>query len=113
MTTVSLLMSNLMRCYFQTSNPSHCALLFLSFCLVKRYLQVHDSHFQHEDNSRVIHTKHKHKQQWREGRDAHFLAGNTVTILGVCQLRITILRFVVLCYLASKNTTSNLKKHFD
>ena len=37
--------------------------------------------------------RHKHKQQWREERDAHFLAGNTIIILGLCQLKMRILRF--------------------
>ena len=63
--------------------------------------------------------RHKRKQQWREERDARFLAGNTVTILSLCQLKTAILRFVVHCaggdkVLSSyKNTTSNLKKHLE
>ena len=27
--------------------------------------------------------QHKHEQQWREERDAHFVAGNTVIILSL------------------------------
>ena len=53
--------------------------------------------------------RHKRKQQWREERDARFLAGNTVTILSLCPLKTAILRFVVhsvlvatKCYLATK-----------
>ena len=38
--------------------------------------------------------RHKHKR-WREERDAHFLAGNTVVILSLCQLKMRILRLVV------------------
>ena len=48
-------------------------------------------------------TTQRHKQQWKEERDARFLAGNTDIILSSCQLKMRILRFVVHSMLATKH----------
>ena len=59
-----------------------------------------------------VYTTQRHKQQWREERDAHFQSGNTVIILSSCRFKMRILRFdkVLSCF---KNTMSNLKKHLE
>ena len=46
--------------------------------------------------------RHKHTQQWREERDARFLAGNTVIHFELCQLKMRTLRFVVHSVLVTK-----------
>lgn len=61
--------------------------------------------------SRVPRTqRHKCKQRWREERDALFLAGNTVTILSLSQLKTATLRSVVNCW--RWQSVIYLQKHF-
>ena len=45
----------------------------------------------------------KHKQQWRKERNVRFQAVNIVIILSWCQLKMTILRFVVHSALVTKH----------
>ena len=54
---------------------------------------------------------HKHKQRWREERDVRFLAGNTVIILSLCQLKMRILRFVVHSVLGTNRYQASKTQH--
>ena len=53
--------------------------------------------------------QHKHTQQWREEREARFLAGKTVVILSSCQLKMRILRFTVNSVLVTKLQIHNVR----
>lgn len=56
-------------------------------------------------------------QKWRRERDTHLLAGNTITILSLFLLRMTMSEFSVLVvakfYRPPKTPRQILKKHLD
>ena len=96
-------------CHFLSKKIYFCFLLTSHLQEVTFSARGHSGVTTHSDT---------HTQQWREERDARFQPGNTVIILSSCQIRMRILRFVVLfagdkvlsCF---KNTTSDLKKHLE